>query len=1125
MLAACLAGACFFSSQATAGTLIGSTATAPATVNLTAEGALDWAHWGLTVPTDFDQKEGGTNQISNYTQITVLPNADAVHQFGNAPTAYSWSDGTPDPSADPGSTTGIYTGTVSNGFQITVAADTTKKVLRVYAGAWNSQVQFEATLSDGSAPAYTDESLINFTGNGVAAVYTIEYAANSPGQTLTITFYSIAFTSSSQAGNCTLMAASLFSASPCIVNPPASQTNYPGHTAQFTVQAEGWSPLAYQWWKESNGVYAPLAEGGQISGSTTPSLTISNLVPANATNYIVTVTNVYGAATSSAATLAFLPIIGALNGSAAPAPATANLTAEGTLDWAHWGLSVATDFDDKEGGGNQISNITLFGPSQNGPFQYGNALVAYSWGDGAPDTTAAGTATGIYFNNLDDGYQITVPADTTKRILRVYAGGWNSTVHFDAALSDKSAPPYIDESLVTAGANQAANVYTIDYAAASAGQTLTITVYNLTSGGNCTLMAASLSGPSPNIVNPPASKTAYLGYSAQLTAQAEGWSPLAYQWWRESNGAYTPLADGGQVFGSTTPTLTISNLVAANATNYIVTVTNLYGAATSTVAALTAAPITGALNASAASAPATANLTAEGTLDWAHWGLSAATDFDDKEGGGNQISNITLIGPSQNGPFQYGGALVAYSWSDGTPDTTADGTATGVYFNNFDNGYQITAPADTTKRILRVYAGGWNTTVHFEASLSDKSAPPYIDESLVTAANASLANVYTIEYAAASPAQTLATTVYGITGNGNCTLMAATLSGPEPRITGQPPSQTNWIGQNVQLSASALGWPVLAYQWWRQANGVYAPLADSAQISGSTTPTLAIGNLVSANATNYYVVVTNAYGAATSSVANLTVLPLTGTLQGAVNPPPPANSVVNLTAEGTLDWINWGLVDQTSIDQKAVSGVPAGLISTWSPFGPTPAYTGDDTTDLQYSFSWTDGTPDATITTPAHYVYAGSLGVGYQITVPADKTKKVLKLYYSLWNCTARVMATLSDDSAPPVINDSLNSGGVTTGVASIEFAAGSANQTLTVTMYDFLGAGNVGMNAATLSLAPLSPPTLQLSRSGSGLQLAWPYGTLLQATNLSGPWTTVTAASPYTVTPSAPQMFYRVKE
>jgi len=76
-----------------------------------------------------------------------------------------------------------------------------------------------------------------------------------------------------------------------------------------------------------------------------------------------------------------------------------------------------------------------------------------------------------------------------------------------------------------------------------------------------------------------------------------------------------------------------------------------------------------------------------------------------------------------------------------------------------------------------------------------------------------------------------------------------------------------------------------------------------------------------------------------------------------------------------------------------------------------------------------------------------------------------------------------------------------------------------TVTGYrigDFNGAQvqYVGPAAVTIQTTPLS---------GGKFQLQWSQGTLLQATNLVGPWTTNSSPSPLTVTPSAPQMYYRI--
>ena len=57
-----------------------------------------------------------------------------------------------------------------------------------------------------------------------------------------------------------------------------------------------------------------------------------------------------------------------------------------------------------------------------------------------------------------------------------------------------------------------------------------------------------------------------------------------------------------------------------------------------------------------------------------------------------------------------------------------------------------------------------------------------------------------------------------------------------------------------------------------------------------------------------------------------------------------------------------------------------------------------------------------------------------------------------------------------------------------------------------------------------LANPTLSIQRAGPNLQLDWPLGTLLEATDLSGPWTTNPAASSVIVTPTGAQRFFRLK-
>jgi hypothetical protein len=817
---------------------------------------------------------------------------------------------------------------------------------------------------------------------------------------------------------------------------------------------------------------------------------------------------------------------GELVGSATPVPAMVNLTLQGTLDWADWGEStgMGTNFlEQKAGGTNQISDVTAIGAGS-GPNVFGGTVVATVWSDGTPDAAETNTS-GLYYNGMSNGYQITVPADTSMKILTVYAGGYGTIVHFEAALSDSSAPPYMDQSLSDPGGNSfgAADAYTVEFAAGTSGQTLTVTVtcaadYGF---GNVTLMAATLASPKPSMVTQPESQTNNDTQTAQLSALAEGWAPLSYQWWVESDGVYVPLADAGQISGSGMATLTISNLAAANATNYYVVVTNSYGAVTSSVAALTILPLTGTLLGAALPVPSAVDLTTAGTLDWAAWGYLTGdppNNLEQKAGGTNQISDITTIGAG-SGPNLFGNALVACSWSDGTPDAVVTNTTTGIYFNGIEDGCQFTVPADTTKKVLTVYAGGYSCQMQIQATLSDNSAPPYIDSSLNAAGGVSLADAYTIEFSAGSAGQTLTVKVVCLTGTGNCTLMAATLAGPKPNFVQEPVSLTNNIGTTAQFTALTEGWLPLSFQWWKESNNVYVPMADASHISGSATATLTLSDLFLTNGTNYYLVVTNNYGAITSSVATLTVLPVIGTLIGSATTAP---TNVDLTTEGTWDWADWGElsgIPPNYLEQKAGG---TNQISDVATIGGGPNQFGN----AVVTYSWSDGTPDLAETNTSGIYFLG-LDNGYQISLPADSTTKLLTVYAGAYGSIVNFQAALSDASAPPYHDESLfDPGGNSNGSAdayAIQFAAGSSNQTLTinVTCDADYGGGNVTLMAATLAPPPLA---LQFSYSAAALKLTWPSGTLQQATSLTGPWSAITNTSPFTFTPSAAQMFFRVK-
>jgi hypothetical protein len=202
ILSAALGGAkrsVAFTLSAAGGSLTGSVEAPATSVQLTAEGTLDWAHWGLYTAGDFDHKAAGTSQIGNFALIGA---ASAV-RYATNPTVYTWTDGAPNGSATC-TNTGVFVAGQGNGFRIAVPAGTTPMTLRVYVGAWNGQGRIVAHLSDGSAVDYAHVSQVSDPYRTRLGVYTFTYKAASAGQTLTVTF-----TQESVTGNVTLQAATL----------------------------------------------------------------------------------------------------------------------------------------------------------------------------------------------------------------------------------------------------------------------------------------------------------------------------------------------------------------------------------------------------------------------------------------------------------------------------------------------------------------------------------------------------------------------------------------------------------------------------------------------------------------------------------------------------------------------------------------------------------------------------------------------------------------------------------------------------------------------------------------------------------------------------------------------------
>ncbi len=605
-----------------AATLTGSFSSIPkgTVINLSAAGPVDWVHWGLYTATSLDRKAGVTPQISDFIPLDNTNGGVSIYQFSDNYNGYAWSDGTPTATVT-NTTTGVWaygSPAVESGFEISVPADTTVRTLKVYVGAFAAEGLFTASLSDGSAAPYNDFSLSNKT-NGPSGAYSIQYAANSPGQTLTVgwTLKQVVNPRYILSANVTLQAAALTSSG--ANNPPIVSITSPTENATITASANITITADAS---DFDGKVAKVEfyDGpDKLGADTTSPYSYSwNSVPAgyHVLTAVATDTNA-DFSISEPVEIFVNGTGGTLSGVNGIPPSALDLTLEGTSDWAHWGLTDATSFDHKNGVTQRISDLTVLGT--NVFQQYGDNLTAFSWSDGTPTASAANSTTGVYITGQTNGFEMQVPADTTTKRLKVYVGLYGARGNFQAYLSDFSARAYTDTTLSNVYGNSYA-VFTLDYSAASAGQSLIIQYRSMAlydfDFGNVTFQAATLvetnmtvtTNSAPTITQQPMSLVVTQGNTANFSVTANGSPSPTYQWRFGSN----------NLSGATASGYTVNNAQATSAGDYDVIVSNSSGSVTSLVATLTVRippAITGQPNSLVVTQGNSANFTVAATGD------------------------------------------------------------------------------------------------------------------------------------------------------------------------------------------------------------------------------------------------------------------------------------------------------------------------------------------------------------------------------------------------------------------------------------------------------------------------------------------------------------------------------
>ena len=340
-------------------------------------------------------------------------------------------------------------------------------------------------------------------------------------------------------------------------------------------------------------------------------------------------------------------------------------------------------------------------------------------------------------------------------------------------------------------------------------------------------------------------RTAIAGTSPTLAPSITANPGAAYQW--QTNGV--------NIGGATSATLALNNVqYAQDGWVYSLIATNIVGAVTNsmTLSVIVTPSITGLNNQSAnVGDTVTISPTVSGVPTPSYqWRFNGVNLTDGLDANGSTISGSTTASL---------GIANAQAADGGTYSLIASnsaGSATNSMSLTVAAGNQ--APVITGPNNITVIRGNNGT---FTASATGVPAPTlqWLDQTgtpITDATNSTLV-LTNVQFAQNGYVYSIvASNVAGIATN------SATLTVyVPPAISVQPVSLVVTSTQSATFSVTASGVPAVAYQWYFGTNA----------ISGATSSTYNIASAAAANIGNYSVIITNAVGSVTSSVASLLV--------------------------------------------------------------------------------------------------------------------------------------------------------------------------------------------------------------------------------------------------------------
>ncbi len=636
---------------------------------------------------------------------------------------------------------------------------------------------------------------------------------------------------------------------PLIISQPDDQPVLQGMTATFSV-GTGTNALLFYQWQYDNGMYLTnLTDVGNISGSSSSTLTISNASPANVGAYSVIVSNAAGVAVSSNAFLTIIPwrpVITAQPTNQTVLPGAAGTFAVGAVGsqpfsyrWQQNGVNLT---DGGKFSGTATSTLTVSNVTPAEAATY-SVIVSNSLGT----ATSAGAALAVI--------SVTAPG-ITMASLYSFTGG------------NDGANPYAPLVQAIDG-----NFYSTTYGGGTYGYG---NIFRMTTNGALTV--AHSFNYSSDGAYPYAGLAQYLNGSLFGLASSGGryGDGVAFQVW--TNGTFTALASFNYSVGA----FPVAGLVLG--TNGFFYGTTLEGGADGYGTVFRLLP-SGGLFPLVHFHGVNGAYPSPVLIQGADGNFYGTTENGGAKGGWGTVFKMTPGGVLTT--------LYSFSYSDGgapvpglVQDT--DGSFYGTTYFGGTNGYGTVFRMTPQGALTTLYAftGGSDGGYPFGGLLlgtdgnlygTTESGGIYSDGTVFRIGpEGALTTLVQFEgYNGANPEATLVQaadgSVYGTTQmggtSGEGTVFRLSMGGPL-QITSQPATQLAYAGANVTFSVATFGSLPVSYQW--QKNG--QNLTDGGNLSGSSTRALMLTNVTTDNVAIYSVIVSNAFGAVSSDDALLQVI-------------------------------------------------------------------------------------------------------------------------------------------------------------------------------------------------------------------------------------------------------------